>query len=71
MKLEQLNSIGDIRRYLSGTDIIDFNVVTTKQERYQWIHKALKKVPKGGSIFDAYMGQFWMLIDTLMIFLPK
>jgi hypothetical protein len=43
MKLEQLNSIEDIRRFLNGTDIVAFNVVTTKQERYQWIHKALKK----------------------------
>jgi exosome complex RNA-binding protein Rrp4 len=43
MKLEQLNSIEDIRRFLNGTDIVSFNVVTTKQERYQWIHKALKK----------------------------
>jgi hypothetical protein len=43
MKLEQLNSIEDIRRFLNGTDNVTFNVVITKQERYQWIHKALKK----------------------------
>jgi hypothetical protein len=43
MKLEQLNNIEDIQRILNGTDIVAFNVVTTKQERYQWIHKALKK----------------------------
>ncbi|MFT5663016.1 MAG: hypothetical protein ACI9JR_000397 [Gammaproteobacteria bacterium] len=34
MKLEQLNNIEDIKRFLNGTDIVDFNVVTTKQERY-------------------------------------
>ncbi len=43
MKLEQLNSIEDIRGFLNGTDIVAFNVVTTQQEPYQWIHKALKK----------------------------
>ncbi|MFT7461250.1 MAG: hypothetical protein ACI909_003951, partial [Planctomycetota bacterium] len=43
MKLDQLNSIEDIQRFLNGTNIVAFNVVTTKQERYQWIHKALKK----------------------------
>jgi hypothetical protein len=43
MKLEQLNSIEDIQRFLNGTNIVAFNVVTTKQERYQCIHKALKK----------------------------
>jgi hypothetical protein len=40
MKLEQLNSIEDIKRCLNGTDIVAFNIVTTKQERYQWTHKA-------------------------------
>jgi hypothetical protein len=45
MKLEQLNSIEDIRRFLDGTDIVAFNVVTTKQERYQWVQKTLKKAP--------------------------
>jgi hypothetical protein len=43
MKLEQLNNIEDIKRFQNGTDIVAFNVVTTKQERYQWIFKALKK----------------------------
>jgi transposase InsO family protein len=43
MKLEQLNSIEDIRRFLDGTNIVAFNVVTTKQERYQWVQKTLKK----------------------------
>jgi transposase len=42
MKLEQLNSIEDIKRFMNGTDTVAFNVVTTKQDRYQWIHKALK-----------------------------
>jgi hypothetical protein len=43
MKLEQLNNIEDIKRFLNGTDIVAFNVVTTKQERYQWVHKVLRK----------------------------
>jgi hypothetical protein len=48
MKLEQLNSIElnsieDIKRFLNGTDVVAFNVVTTRQERYQWIHNVLKK----------------------------
>ena len=43
MKLEQLNSIEDIKWFINGTDIVAFNVVTTKKERYQWVHKALKK----------------------------
>jgi exosome complex RNA-binding protein Rrp4 len=43
MKLEQLNNIEDIKRFLNGTDIVAFNVVTTKQEGYQWVHKALRK----------------------------
>ncbi len=45
MELEQLNHIKDIKRFLNGTDIVAFNVLTTKQERYQWTHKALKKDP--------------------------
>ena len=43
MNLEQLNRIEDVRRFLDGTDNVAFNVVTTKQERYQWIRNALKK----------------------------
>jgi hypothetical protein len=43
MKLEQRNHIEDIKRFLNSTDILAFNVLTTKQERYQWTHKALKK----------------------------
>jgi hypothetical protein len=43
LKLEQLNSIEDIRRFLNVTDTVAFNVVTTQKNRYQWIHKALKK----------------------------
>jgi hypothetical protein len=43
MELEQLNNIEDSKRFLNGTDIVAFNVLTTKQEHYQWIHKALKK----------------------------
>jgi hypothetical protein len=35
MELEQLNHIKDIKRFLNGTDIVAFNVLTTKQERYQ------------------------------------
>jgi hypothetical protein len=43
MKLEQFSNIEDIQRFLDGTSIVAFNVVTTKQERYQWTLKALKK----------------------------
>jgi hypothetical protein len=43
MKLDQLNNIEHIKRFLKGTDSVAFNVVTTKQDRYQWIHNALKK----------------------------
>jgi hypothetical protein len=31
MKLEQLNNIENIQRFLNGTDTVAFNVVTTKQ----------------------------------------
>ncbi len=43
MKSEQLNNREDIKRFMNGTDIVAINVVTTKQERYLWIHKALRK----------------------------
>jgi hypothetical protein len=59
MKLDQLNNIEDINRFLNGTNIVAFNVVMTKQERYRWIHKALKKHRyrklrklDNGSVFD-------------------
>ena len=43
MKLEQLNSLEKVKRFLNRTDIVAFNVVTTRQERHQGIQKALKK----------------------------
>jgi len=43
MKLEHLDSIEDIRRFLNGTDVVIFNVLMPKQARYLWVHKVLKK----------------------------
>jgi len=43
MKLEQLNSLDDIRHFLDGTQAVIFSVATNKQERYQWVCSALIK----------------------------
>lgn len=43
MKLEQLNSISDIRNFLEGTQAAAFSVATSKQERYHWVQKTLVK----------------------------
>ena len=43
MSLEQLTSIAAIRLFLEGTQAVAFNVVSNKQERYQWVQKTLVK----------------------------
>lgn len=43
MKLEQLNSLDDIRHFLEGTQCVAFNVATTKEARYRWVQKTLVK----------------------------
>jgi hypothetical protein len=41
MKLEKLNKIEDIKRFLNGTDIVAFNVVSTRcdnrQPLFEWL----------------------------------
>ena len=43
MKLEQLDSLDDIRHFLKGTQAVIFSVATNKQERYRWVQKVLVK----------------------------
>ena len=43
MKLEQLNTLSDIRNFLEGTQSVAFSVATSKQERYRWVQKTLVK----------------------------
>lgn len=43
MKLEQLNTLEDIRNFLAGTQAVAFGVATSKQERYHWVQKILVK----------------------------
>ncbi|MFT5691678.1 MAG: transposase InsO family protein [Oceanicoccus sp.] len=43
MKLEQLDSLEAVGRFLEGTQDVAFNVATSKQERYRWIQKTLVK----------------------------
>jgi len=43
------------------------SIIEIKNDSYRFKQsqqKALKQQPEGGSIFDAYVGQNWMLIDT-------
>ncbi len=43
MKLEQLNSLEDIRHFLEGTQAVAFGLATSKQERYRWVQNTLVK----------------------------
>jgi hypothetical protein len=61
IKLEQLFNIGDIKRFLNGTDIVVFNVVTTKQdvicESIKLLKSTVSKAQQtrerhSGSVFD-------------------
>ncbi|MGK0442685.1 MAG: hypothetical protein ACJA0N_002500 [Pseudohongiellaceae bacterium] len=43
MKLEQLNTLEAISRFLEGTQAVAFNVATSKQERYRWVQSTRVK----------------------------
>ena len=43
MKLDNLNSVTQLRSFLDGTQAIAFEVTTDKQGRYQFVEKVLKQ----------------------------